>query len=308
MDGQLQDYRNSFQTGIEISGLDFINNRYYWLQRELQYFDETYGGIFPHSWKMQELIAEEFCIATRLAISSLLETTKATLDVVALVRAIERTIEFERALCERFREVGGRRPSQQVYEEDEDKATTERAEEEDTATGGGFDKETLQRKWRVHQQNMEKEEAQRQIQMLQKQQDEISDSVAGGRPTTKFKGIISSCFDPYMDLYIAQEDRNMKEMLEHLISEETWTVPEDEQNKVINFFCVSIVSNTSKVLSSSTDVIYYFNEARKRCSKLTRGQPFFDLFGLFKKYLAYYASVLAYRLPAYVLYLHEICF
>lgn len=245
MDGQLQDYRNSFQTGIEISGLDFINNRYYWLQRELQYFDETYGGIFPHSWKMQELIAEEFCIATRLAISSLLETTKATLDVVALVRAIERTIEFERALCERFREVGGRRPSQQVYEEDEDKATTERAEEEDTATGGGFDKETLQRKWRVHQQNMEKEEAQRQIQMLQKQQDEISDSVAGGRPTTKFKGIISSCFDPYMDLYIAQEDRNMKEMLEHLISEETWTVPEDEQNKVINFFCVSIVSNTS---------------------------------------------------------------
>jgi len=95
--------------------------------------------------------------------------------------------------------------------------------------------------------------------------------------------MISSCFDPYMELYISQEDRNMAEMLERLANEETWSVPDEESNKV---------------LSSSTDLIYYFNEARKRCSALTRGQPFFDLFLLFKKYLAGYCAVLAHKIPA----------
>ena len=43
---------------------------------------------------------------------------------------------------------------------------------------------------------------------------------------------ISSCFDPYMDLYIEQEDRNMRDMLNNLTAAETWVVPEHESNKV----------------------------------------------------------------------------
>lgn len=44
-----------------------------------------------------------------------------------------------------------------------------------------------------------------------------------------------------MDLYIEQEDRNMSEMLERLTREESWSVADDESNKV---------------LSSSTDLMY----------------------------------------------------
>ena len=39
---------------------------------------------------------------------------------------------------------------------------------------------------------------------------------------------ISSCFDPYLDtIYIQQEDTNMKEMIEQLVREETWTVGDE---------------------------------------------------------------------------------
>lgn len=36
---------------------------------------------------------------------------------------------------------------------------------------------------------------------------------------------ISSCFDPYLEtVYIQQEDKNMSQMLDQLIKEESWTV------------------------------------------------------------------------------------
>eukprot|EP00026_Physarum_polycephalum_P002742 Phypoly_transcript_02750.p1 GENE.Phypoly_transcript_02750~~Phypoly_transcript_02750.p1 ORF type:complete len:836 (+),score=180.82 Phypoly_transcript_02750:116-2623(+) len=283
VDGQLKDYRDSFGTDRE---LESIKNRYYWLQCELKYFDDNYAGVFPPSWRMSELISEEFCIATRLAISEVLESTKKTLDVVALIRAVERTIEFERLLSERFRKRTGLRNSNSFDEEELESSGGAGEEEEASAGGGGFDVEAIRKRWQIHKQHRERDQEQRQLQQMQKQEEEAlqaqGEGGGEGRPPTNFKGIISSCFDPYMDLYITQEDRNMKEMIDNLIADETWEVPEETRNKV---------------LVSSTDLIYYFNEARKRCAKLTRGQPFFDLFVLFKKYLKNYAYILNSRLP-----------
>lgn len=55
---------------------------------------------------------------------------------------------------------------------------------------------------------------------------------AKSRHIQKFLGIISSQFDLYMGLYIAKEDRLMKENLDKFIAEETWLVDEGEGNKV----------------------------------------------------------------------------
>lgn len=281
VDGQLQDYRTAFSDDRE---LESITKRFYWLQCELEYFDKTYSNIFPPSWRMAELISEEFCIATKLTVSALLEATKKTLDVKFLIRAVEKTIEFERGLSDRFRAARRRTgtSNSQYFDEEGEGYPVGNGDDEDG--GGGFDPEAIKKRWQVHQHNKEKEEEHRQLQQIQKQQEEALQGGAesGARPPVNFKGIISSAFDPYMDQYINQEDRNIKQMLESLIAEETWIAPEDSRNNV---------------LGSSTDLVYYFNEARKRCAKLTRGQPFFDLTQLFKKYLAAYANILNSRLP-----------
>jgi hypothetical protein len=185
---------------------------------------------------MPELISEEFCITTRLAVSDLLESTKRTLDVVALIRAVERTIEFEKLLSDRFRPRMGLRNSNSFDDEEMFYNSGTGEEEEASAGGGGFDTEAIKKRWQMHQRHKEKEQEHRQLQQLQKQEEEALQATGEGggetRPPTNFKGIISSCFDPYMDLYINQEDRNMKEMMDNLIADETWEVPEETRNKV----------------------------------------------------------------------------
>ncbi len=181
---------------------------------------------------MADRIAEEFCISTRLAVSELLETTKATLDVVALVRAVEATIEFEKTLCGRFRESHASAHDDDM-DNDYDIGTPE---DEEGAGSGRFDPEAIRQKWKQHLQQMKREAEQRELHILQRQQ--VEEGEGNAVPTLKFKGIISSCFDPYMDLYIAQEDRNMKQMIDHLLEEETWTVPDEERNKVPFSFCL----------------------------------------------------------------------
>jgi hypothetical protein len=69
-----------------------------------------------------------------------------------------------------------------------------------------------------------------------------------------------------MDHYIREEDKNMRELLEKIVAEESWITP---------------VSPHNKVLLSSADLIYYFNEARKKCVPLTKGQPLYDLYPSF---------------------------
>ena len=71
-------------------------------------------------------------------------------------------------------------------------------------------------------------------------------------------------------------------MLDRAIVEETWLVDDEE---------------TTKVLRSSTDLIYYFKTSMKVLSSLTKDQAFYDLYQLFKKYLHSYATILMEKLP-----------
>jgi hypothetical protein len=105
------------------------------------------------------------------------------------------------------------------------------------------------------------------------------------RASQKFIGMISSCFDGYMDVYIRQEDLAMAELLEKLAVEETWTISETQN---IN----------NKVLTSSTDLVYAFVDARKRCLALSKGQTFYELCVLLKKYMGKYAEFLNTKLKS----------
>ncbi|KAJ3194380.1 Vacuolar protein sorting-associated protein 53 [Irineochytrium annulatum] len=97
-------------------------------------------------------------------------------------------------------------------------------------------------------------------------------------PPSKFLKLISSCFEPYLHLYIEAEDRNLADMMdEYRVSTET----QDDES----------------VLQSSTDLFLHYRQTLLTCSKFSTNEPFLDLCRLFGKFLRVYADVLSTKLP-----------
>ncbi|KAI9337934.1 Vps53-like protein [Obelidium mucronatum] len=95
---------------------------------------------------------------------------------------------------------------------------------------------------------------------------------------SKFKAIISCCFEPYLHVYIESEDRNLAAMME---SYKTSCEAEEEE----------------AVLVSSTDLFLFYRQTLVQCSKLSTNKPFLDLCRLFGKWLKAYSDVLVAKLP-----------
>eukprot|EP01113_Clastostelium_recurvatum_P017040 TRINITY_DN1995_c0_g1_i3.p1 TRINITY_DN1995_c0_g1~~TRINITY_DN1995_c0_g1_i3.p1 ORF type:complete len:1025 (-),score=255.52 TRINITY_DN1995_c0_g1_i3:12-3086(-) len=303
-DALLKEYQTIFAaSNSDNSRLEHAEKRYQWLIRQWRQLEDLYPGVFPPAWHVQETFVEEFCVATRLAYSAMLEQSKTSLDVKDLIRTLTKTIEFETEVSKKFQEKeqaegvvyeesnsGNNGAGDENEEEDED-AGLDSLNHNKSSLDAGDDPEQQQQqdgissphsadairaRWKKHL--AEKERTKR----ASKSASALGPKVPP--PSKRFRGIISTCFDPYMDLYIEQEDRNLGAMLEKVMEEETWTVEDDTANKI---------------LASATDLVSYFIEALKRCTLLTRGQPLYDLFLLFKKYLTRYASFLQQKIPGY---------
>lgn len=100
----LKDYHNLFGSESEISGLNDVSRRYSWLKRLLKGFDEHHTPLFPASWKVAENMTHKFCIDTRTSVIAALdvEDQKPDFDNVAMLSALEVTIDFESKLALRF--------------------------------------------------------------------------------------------------------------------------------------------------------------------------------------------------------------
>eukprot|EP00298_Acanthocystis_sp_HF-20_P016596 c21524_g2_i5.p1 GENE.c21524_g2_i5~~c21524_g2_i5.p1 ORF type:complete len:406 (-),score=131.09 c21524_g2_i5:189-1406(-) len=97
----------------------------------------------------------------------------------------------------------------------------------------------------------------------------------------KWNGI-SESFEPYMDLYVRQEDKNMHDFFVSLMEQETWTI--------------SDVAHT-KVLQSASNLFFYIKKILKRSRSYTRGQKLVALHGVFKNGLIKYSAQLDAHLP-----------
>ncbi|KAJ3139392.1 Vacuolar protein sorting-associated protein 53 [Physocladia obscura] len=96
---------------------------------------------------------------------------------------------------------------------------------------------------------------------------------------SKFKAIISCCFEPYLRLYINYEEKNLAEMFEkYKVSSEA----EDEE----------------AVFVSSTDLFLFYRQTLVQCSKLSTNKPFLELCRMFAKWLKNYADILVTKLPS----------
>jgi hypothetical protein len=100
---QLREYRQVFRGIDEAGSLDNIGRRYAWFRRMWKTYDEEHAGIFPASWRVNEMLANAFCEGTREDYKGILEKSARrldgqTLDVGLLLRCLQETMDFEHSL------------------------------------------------------------------------------------------------------------------------------------------------------------------------------------------------------------------
>ena len=93
----------------------------------------------------------------------------------------------------------------------------------------------------------------------------------------KFKGKISSAFEPYMNMCLLEAESNIRDSIARSLGDETWDIEEDAQ---------------IAILTSGTDILYCMNVILNNCAKLGSIKLMCELHSVFKKYISSYADVL----------------
>lgn len=256
---ELTSYRQIFE-GAELAKLDKTERRYAWIKRRLRTNEEIWK-IFPSSWHVPYLLCIQFCKLTRTQLVEILDNMKEKPDVGTLLMALQRTLEFEEELAEKF---GG---SSQTKETRSDAGDPDKGE--NTSQSVSDIRKKYEKKLAAHQDSGNDEND---------SPKEYSVPGAG----FNFRGIISSCFEPHLTVYVELEEKTLMEHLEKLVQEETWDTEEGSQ---------------TNILSSSMQVFLIIRRSLKRCSALTKNQTLFNLFKVFQKILKAYATKLFARLP-----------
>lgn len=257
---ELTSYQQIFE-GAEFAKLDKTERRYAWIKRRLRTNEEIWK-IFPKSWHMEYLLCIQFCKVTRAQLLEILESLKDKPDVGTLLMALQRTIEFEEELAEKFS--SGKNG---IQDQDNNSENINDGESREQIVADIRKK--YEKKLAAHRgggAELEKDGHK-----------EFSMPQAG----FNFRGIISSCFEPHLSVYVELEEKTLMEQLEKLVQDETWDTEDGNQN----------------ILSSSMHVFLMIRKSLKRCSALTRNQTLFNLFKVFQRILKSYAAKLLAKLP-----------
>ncbi|KAL0317475.1 UNVERIFIED_CONTAM: Vacuolar protein sorting-associated protein 53 A [Sesamum angustifolium] len=241
---ELTSYHQIFE-GAELAKLDKTERRYAWIKRRLRTNEEIWK-IFPSSWHVPYLLCIQFCKLTRTQLVDILNNLKEKPDVGTLLLALQRTLEFEEELAEKFG--GGSRSKESGTDIGEDMVDNNNQTVSD----------------------------------IRKKYEKKLAANHGSENEFNFRGIISSCFEAYLTVYVELEEKTLMEHLEKLVQEETWEIEEGSQ---------------TNVLSSSIQVFLIIRRSLKRCSALTKNQTLFNLFKVFQRILKAYATKLFARLP-----------
>ena len=269
-DRQLGVYELQFKAGAEQSQLQNVDKRYQWLLTWITHYEEHFSRVFPPHWRVSEAVAFAFCLKTNQKMMEMLEKTKATLKVNALKTALKNTLSFESALATYFQKQLVLIPIEDLMKELNPEAaaivppsTPVASSSLDSASAA------IVAKMQDDQKKNKPKEA---------SIEELAQQV-----TQKFKGVISMCFEAYMYLYVENQQAIVQSRFNDLLQEETWTVEE---------------SSHSKVFASARGLFDTFSKVRQRVSTLNQSQAFFDIYGIFKKYLSEYADSLKLKLDA----------
>jgi hypothetical protein len=270
---RLLDYEQTFKEGEEISRLENIKSRFQWLQRELSFYFEHFESTFPASWEMPQLLCEEFCLVSKEKLGKILEDMKINnnLSVRSLIDTMKATIFFEKELNKKF--AGGKSSNMNEAMLSASNINTPKQDQEQlmaeqNAKLNPFSPEALKLKWKKFQE--EKSQGQ-------------NASAGGGdmvplAPCTRFNRIISDAFEPYLDIYVDFEAKEMETMMNRF-------------NKQDSFEDRNMVFESSQVMFDQ------FKEVMDTCTSLSRGYAFLKISHLFREQLKIYSDFILGKLP-----------
>ncbi|EFJ16271.1 hypothetical protein SELMODRAFT_421950 [Selaginella moellendorffii] len=256
---ELTAYQQIFQ-GTEVAKLDKVERRYAWIKRQLR-ANEDIWQIFPAHWRVAFLLCMQFCKVTRAQLLEILDGLKEQPDVQTLLQALQRTLEFEEELAERFGMGSDKAEDQDEGEGDEQSASALRRKyEKQLAVKGGRSSQVY-----PDGEGTEKE----------KRPEYLSATAAN----FSFRGIISSCFESHLGPYVELEEKNLLETLEKLV-----------MLGIDSYLCRRRAGRLKKVF-------LVIKKSLKRCVALTKNQTLFSLYKVFQRVLRAYAGKLIGRLP-----------
>ncbi|ESR36922.1 hypothetical protein CICLE_v10029974mg, partial [Citrus x clementina] len=209
---ELTSYEQIFE-GAELAKLDKTERRYAWIKRRIRTNEEIFK-IFPPSWHVPYLLISSSVKKTRKQLEGILDNLTERPDVGTLLLALQRTIEFEDELAEKF---GGDSRSSEIGLDIE-----EIGRPENNRQNVSDIRKKYERKLAANQGNStEREKA---------PENYLSSLIV----QFNFRRIISSCFEPHLTAYVELEERTLMENLEKLVQEETWDIEEGSQNNVLH--------------------------------------------------------------------------
>ncbi|KAG5005772.1 hypothetical protein JHK82_023754 [Glycine max] len=208
---ELTSYEQIFE-GAELAKLDKTERRYAWIKRRMRSNEEIWK-IFPSSWHVSYRLCILFCKKTRKQLEDILGNLKEKPDVGTLLLALQRTLEFEDELAEKF---GGGTQNREIGNEIEEigKGTNSSSSAMDI-------RKKYEKKLAAHQGGDSEEK-------------DGSKDLAVPGAGFNFRGIVSSCFEPHLTVYVELEEKTLMESLEKLVQEETWDIEEGSQSNVLS--------------------------------------------------------------------------
>jgi hypothetical protein len=103
---QMRPYALAFKKGKEEAGLGGTDRRYAWFRRVLKGVDTRIKDVFPTNWKVPYKLCLAFCEETQKSLRGELGDTSPEaveqIDVAVLLRALQRTLHFEKEMSSRF--------------------------------------------------------------------------------------------------------------------------------------------------------------------------------------------------------------
>mmetsp|Transcript_27711 Transcript_27711/g.53901 ORF Transcript_27711/g.53901 Transcript_27711/m.53901 type:complete len:809 (-) Transcript_27711:186-2612(-) len=181
---KLGPYTGIFGPGKPAAELRQTDRRYAWLRRTLREYDEQFGSIFPKSWGVPAVLSRDFCLLTKDHLRSVLKAQHSTMDINALVAALQKTIAFENELQMRYGNV-----------DDAVDASV------DATAKGGMDANAIKMRYR---------------------QDAKGNPVASTGVKMEFRKLVSAVFYPYLGQYVQLERENIAKLLSQVEKEEEW--------------------------------------------------------------------------------------
>ncbi|KAL1457860.1 hypothetical protein WDU94_008049 [Cyamophila willieti] len=97
---------------------------------------------------------------------------------------------------------------------------------------------------------------------------------------TKFEGIIGSCFQNYLYIYIESLDRNLNELIDRFA---------EDSKQVLNNMNETCETSAAPVLPSCADLFMFYKKSLVQCTQLSTGEPMVALATTFQQHLRHYA-------------------